>query len=211
MATNGSAEKVAANIRSVQPPVSSEPSPITTVPDILVTTYLQMTDWTQFRPAYIHYLDGIKLMCMDAPDVDFYRFLYSSIGKQWRWRDQLSQTDEEMAALLGMPGHSVHVLYVDGAPAGYIELAQYPEGSSGRFFSTEISYFGLRPNYIGRGLGKHLLSHGIAYAWNNGTQRLWVHTCNLDNPYALENYVKRGFKVYRVEKQPMPESYIKFI
>jgi GNAT superfamily N-acetyltransferase len=166
-----------------------------------------MTDWTQFRPAYLNYLDGIKLMCLDTPDVAFYRFLYSSIAKQWHWPDRLSQSDEEIKALLVAPNTSIHVLYVDGAPAGCIELVKRKEGPTGRFYATEIAYFGLRPGYSGRGLGKHLLSHGIAYAWNKGTQRLWVHTCNLDGSHTLNNYVKRGFKVYRVEKEPMPENY----
>jgi GNAT superfamily N-acetyltransferase len=61
---------------------------------------------------------------------------------------------------------------------------------------------------MGKGLGKHLLSYGIAQAWNNGAKRLWVHTCNLDGPYALNNYIKRGFSVYKVDEQPMPERYL---
>jgi GNAT superfamily N-acetyltransferase len=188
--------------------VYSESFPKTNFPDTLVTTYLQMTHWSEFCPAYIHYLDGIKVMCMDTPDAAFYRFLCSSIGKQWRWHDRLSASDEEIKTLLLDPGTSVHVLYVDGAPAGYIELAQRKEGPSGRFYATEIVYFGLRPNFLGRGLGKHLLSHGIAYAWNKGTQRLWAHTSNLDGPQALDNYLKRGFKIYRVERAPMPDHYL---
>lgn len=206
MASNGSVEKTTRSLKSAQPSVSSS-CPKTRLPDTLITTYLQMTDWSQFRPAYLNYLDGIKVMCIETPDVAFYRFLYTSVGEQWRWRDRLSVSDEDIQALLLDPGTSVHVLYVDGAPAGYIEMAERREGPTRRFFSTEIVYFGLRSNYIGRGLGKHLLSHGIAYAWNKGTQRLWVHTCNLDGPHALNNYIKRGFKIYRVEKEPMPENY----
>lgn len=167
-----------------------------------------MTDSAQFRPAYLNYLDGIRVMCMDVPDVAFYRFLYSSVGKQWRWHDRLNCSDEEIEALLTAPRTSVHVLYVNGVPAGYIELVQRKEGPQNRLLVTEIAYFGLRPAYIGRGLGRHLLSHGIAYGWNNGAHRLWVHTCNLDNPYALDNYMKRGFRVYRVERKPMPEDYL---
>jgi GNAT superfamily N-acetyltransferase len=203
----GSVEKVEDSIKNVQPPVSSKSSSSGTLVDTLVTTYLQMTDGSEFCPAYLYYHDGIKVMCMDTPDVAFYRFLYTCVGKSWHWRERLSHSDEEIEALLKAPGTSVHVLYVDGVPAGYIELAQRREGAGGRFDSTKIAYFGLRPNYIGRGLGKHLLSHGIAYAWNKGSQRLWVHTCNLDDPYALNNYIKCGFKVYRVEEKPMPESY----
>jgi len=208
MESISSVEKAAASTKIAQIPVSSNSLPAIAIPDTLVTTYLQMTDWADFRPAYLNYLAGIKVMCMDTPDVAFYRFLYSSIGKELRWRERLSQSDEEIEELLLVPGTSVHVLYVDGAPAGYIELAQRKDGPGSRFYSTKIAYFGLRPNYIGRGLGKHLLSHGIAYAWNKGTQRLWVHTCNLDGPYALNNYIKRGFKVYRVERKPMPECYL---
>jgi GNAT superfamily N-acetyltransferase len=208
MAINSSVEKAVESIKSAQPPVNCESLPNITVPDTLVTTYLQMAHWSEFRPAYLNYLDGIKVMCMQTADVAFYRFLYSSVGEHWRWRDRLSYTDEEIEELLSAPGTSIHILYVDGVPAGYIELAQHKDGPSDRFHSTEIVYFGLRPHYIGRGLGKHLLSHGIAYAWNNGTQRLWVHTCNLDGPYALKNYIKRGFKIYRVDKELMPKQYL---
>lgn len=208
MVINGSVEKVKGSTKSAQTQVASNSFSNIRLPDTLVITYLQMTDWVQFRPAYLNYLDGVKVMCMETPDVAFYRFLYSSVGEQWRWRERLSQSDEEIKGLLVTPGTSVHVLYVDGAPAGYIELAERKEGPTGRFFSSEIVYFGLRPIYMGRGLGKHLLSHGIAYAWNRGTERLWVNTCNLDGPHALNNYVKRGFKIYRVEKQPMPEHYL---
>jgi ribosomal protein S18 acetylase RimI-like enzyme len=90
---------------------------------------------------------------------------------------------------------------VQGAPAGYVELRQQVD-------STEIAYFGLRPEYFGMGLGKHLLSYGIQQAWDGGANRLWVHTCNLDGPYALDNYIKRGFRVYKTEEQPMPKRYV---
>ncbi|MBD0344892.1 MAG: GNAT family N-acetyltransferase [Coleofasciculus sp. Co-bin14] len=208
MATNGSIEKAVEITTSAQPLVSSQPFSTTNLPDTLVTTYLQMAHWSEFRPAYLNYLDGIRVMCMDTPDVAFYRFLYSSVGKPWRWHDRLSRADEEIEALLLTPGTSIHVLYVDGAPAGYIELAQRKEGPSSRFLATEVVYYGLRPKYYGRGLGKHLLSHGIAYAWNNSSQRLWARTCNLDGPHSVENYIKRGFKIYRVEREPMPENYL---
>ncbi len=203
----GSVETGRESVLSIQHPVSSKPFP-KPLPDTLVITYLHMRDWSEFRPAYLNYPDGIKVMCMDTPDVAFYRFLYTSIGKQWRWCDRLSRSDDEIEAILTVPGTSVHVLYVNGSPAGYIELARHPENRSAKFHSTEIAYFGLRPGYIDRGLGKHLLSHGIAYAWNKGTQRLWVHACNLDDPNAIKNYINRGFKVYKVEKNAMPECYL---
>ena len=92
------------------------------------------------------------------------------------------------------------MLYVDGVPAGYVELLR--EGSD-----TEIAYFGLRPAFIGQGLGKHLLSYGIERAWNDGAARVWLHTCNLDGPHALSNYQKRGFSIYKVNEEPMPARF----
>lgn len=168
-------------------------------PNTLVTTYLHMTSREQFRPGFVD-VDGLLVMQMRQPDLNFYRFLYRSVGEQWCWRDRLIMTDEELRAALAIPGLSVNVLYVNGIPAGYVELA--PHGSD-----TEVAYFGLRPEFFGRGLGKHLLSYGIRKAWDDGAQRITVHTCNLDGPHALTNYQKRGFSVFDVERQPMPTRY----
>lgn len=168
----------------------------------LITTYLHMTDPAQFRPAYACSTPGRALMVAQVHgiDVSFYRFLYNSVGEQWRWRDRRVLSDRELAAILADPQTSVHVLYVNGVPAGYVELIE-------RGKDTEIAYFGLRPQFIGHGLGKHLLSYGIARAWDGGAQRVWLHTCNLDGPHALDNYLKRGFEIYDTHEQPMPERY----
>jgi GNAT superfamily N-acetyltransferase len=109
-------------------------------------------------------------------------------------------SDEALAAALDAPGTRIDVLYADGVPVGYIELDRTGD-------DIEVAYFGLRPGYMGRGLGKHLLSWGIAQAWSEGPSRVWLHTCNLDGPYALDNYLKRGFSVYRVVEEPMPARY----
>lgn len=174
-------------------------SPGEAVPAILVTTYLQMTSRTQFVPAQSDHLDDVLIMPM-AADVRFYKFLYSAVGEVWRWRDRLIMPEEELLAVISSPNTSIHVLYVRGVPAGYIELVKQGE-------STEIAYFGLRPEFMGRGLGKHLLSYGMKRAWDDGAQRVWVHTCNLDGPHALANYLKRGFTIYDTREQPMPERY----
>ena len=169
--------------------------------EILVTTYLEMTDPAQFKPAGIKNNTGISIFPLKTPDLEFYRFLYREVGKPWRWRDRLLLSDRQLTDILADVGTSVDVLYVSGAPAGYIELSRDET-------STEIAYFGLRSGYCGRGLGKYLLSYGIRKAWKQKTRRLWVHTCNLDSVYALDNYLKRGFKIYKVEEQPMPPNFI---
>ncbi|MBE0690317.1 MAG: GNAT family N-acetyltransferase [Anaerolineae bacterium] len=170
------------------------------VPETLVITHLHMTSPDQFQPAFVSTPHGVEILECEAPDIDFYRFLYSSVGYHLRWRDRLLMPDAELNVILRSPKTSIHVLYVHGTPAGYVELEEQPR-------ATEIAYFGLRPQYQGRGLGKHLLSYGIAQAWEAGAQRVWVHTCNMDGQHALSNYTKRGFSVFRVDEQPMPDRY----
>lgn len=171
-----------------------------TAPETLITTYLHMTAREQFRPAFRDPDGDLTLMTMQTPDVAFYRFLYTGVGGQWRWRDRILMPEAELAAILAQPETSVHVLYARGVPAGYVELKRDGE-------NTELAYFGLRPEYTGQGLGKHLLSWGIQQAWDGGAARVWVHTCNLDAPQALPNYVKRGFVVYNTVEEPMPNRY----
>ena len=171
-----------------------------TLPDTLVTTYLEMTSAGQFRSDYIDH-PNLEIGVLERLDVAYYRFLYSEVGREWRWRDRLIMSEDELRQAISQPGVSIHVLYFEGAPAGYVELDQQAA-------TVEIAYFGLRPEYTGIGLGKHLLSYAIHRAWIDGAKRVWLHTCNLDGPYALDNYLKRGFSVYKTEEEPMPQRYV---
>lgn len=172
------------------------------VPEKLITTYLEMTNPNQFKPSYLQSAYDVRVEPMQTPDVTFYRFLYKSVGEKWRWRDRLSMSSSDLRALLSQSTTRVLVLYVNGAPAGYIELEKQAGGA------VEVAYFGLREEYHGRGLGKHLLSYGIDEAWKMGASRIWLHTCNLDGEHALTNYQKRGFRVYMRREEPMPTTYM---
>jgi GNAT superfamily N-acetyltransferase len=85
-------------------------------------------------------------------------------------------------------------MYFEGSPAGYFELEKHDDGS------IEIAYFGLLQEFLGRGLGKHLLSVAVEQAWSDGANRVWLHTCTLDDPAAMPNYIKRGFQPFNTEK-----------
>jgi GNAT superfamily N-acetyltransferase len=65
--------------------------------------------------------------------------------------------------------------------------------------SVEISYFGLLPEFQGRGLGKFMLTEAAKAAWAFGAARVWLHTCTLDHPGALSNYLARGFRPFKTE------------
>jgi GNAT superfamily N-acetyltransferase len=57
----------------------------------------------------------------------------------------------------------------------------------------EIAYFGLVPELAGHGHGRWLMAQTLALAWVPGIERLWVHTCTLDHPSALNFYRAQGF------------------
>ncbi len=168
--------------------------------ELLVTTWLEMNSQAEFAPAFVAAND-IEIVLMEMPDLAFYKFLYQSVGEEWAWRDRLQLNSADLREILSSPDTQVHIMYVSGSPGGYVELYRHEDGA------VEIAYFGLRRDYMGRGLGKHLLSYGVARAWEMGANRVWLHTCNLDGPHALSNYQKRGFRIYRVEEEPMPELY----
>jgi len=126
--------------------------------------------------------------------IELFRFLYAEVGKNYHWIDRLPWTDEQIVEHLARRENSIWLMTYDGEMAGYFELRKCADGS------TEIAYFGLLPAFIGRGLGKHLLSCATEQAWHDGADRVWLHTCTLDDPAALPNYLKRGFKTFKTER-----------
>jgi GNAT superfamily N-acetyltransferase len=156
-------------------------------------TYLQMTSPGELTPSRAPG-GGVRIDKVQVCPASFFRYLYREVGRLYHWVDRLGWDDEEIRDYLGKPRISLWVMYVEGSPAGYFELSGQDDGS------TEIAYFGLLREFLGRGLGKHLLTEAVAQAWNTGANRVWLHTCTLDDPAALPNYLKRGFKPFEEEK-----------
>ena len=64
----------------------------------------------------------------------------------------------------------------------------------------EIAYFGIFKEFFGKGIGGYLLTDAILTSFNQKINKVWVHTCTLDHPNALKNYLARGMKVFKTEK-----------
>jgi GNAT superfamily N-acetyltransferase len=127
-------------------------------------------------------------------ELRFNRYLYSLVGQPWGWTDKLDLTDEQWKEYAESNNLRTWVAYHKGSIAGYFEL------STDSAFNVEIAYFGLAPAFIGQGFGGYLLSKAIKSAWEEcNAKRVWVHTCSLDHPNALNNYQSCGFKIYRQE------------
>jgi GNAT superfamily N-acetyltransferase len=156
-------------------------------------TYLEMTNPDALRPRRVSD-DGLDISHCGDCSIALFRSLYAEVGREYRWVDRLSWTDDEVGAYLEDPAVTIWLFRVSGALAGYFELRR--DTDSG----VEIAYFGLLPGFTGRRLGAHLLTEAVERAWSMGARRVWLHTCTFDHPAALPNYIKRGFTVFKTEQ-----------
>ena len=155
-------------------------------------TYLELMDPGQLR-ATIELEAPARLERVGHCPASFARYLYREVGSDYHWTDRAGWSDDRWRARLSEPGVSLLLLYVSGAPAGFCELSATGDGS------TEIALFGLLPEFTGRGLGKAFLAASARHAFQGGARRVWLHTCSLDDPAALPNYLARGFTKFREE------------
>ncbi len=121
----------------------------------------------------------------------FYRYLYGGVGAAHVWWLRRAASDDELASLLAHPRIAITVLYAHGEPYGFHELdaRNWPD--------VNLSYFGLMPHAIGRGLGPVFLRHAVDEAWRGGARGVTVNTCTADNPRALPTYLRAGFRPVR--------------
>ena len=136
---------------------------------------------------------GLHLALLRAKDMPlhFYRYLYEQVGRPHHWSAHRDLDDAALAAVIHAEDTEIRVLYGDGAPAGFFELdlSRLPD-------EAEIRYFGLVPDFQGRGLAKFFLSEAVFAAFAYQPGRLVIHTNSLDSPRALQLYQRIGFSPY---------------
>jgi GNAT superfamily N-acetyltransferase len=138
--------------------------------------------------------EGRIVLHAQTPSVPYYRFLYNAVGEDYRWLSRRKLSDEALEAIIQNPLDEMHVLYVDGSPAGFAELDRR------RAEEIELVQFGLMREFHGQGLGTWFLQWTIETAWSYRPKRFWLHTCTLDHPAALPMYQKAGFVLYKQEQ-----------
>lgn len=129
----------------------------------------------------------LSLRRVHRPDLAWYRALYAEIGSPWLWTSRLLMTDAALAAILHDEANELFL--ADGArpDLGIVELDRR------RPDDVEITFFGLRPETVGLGLGREMMALALDRAWQPQTRRVWLHTCTLDHPGALGFYRRSGF------------------
>jgi GNAT superfamily N-acetyltransferase len=166
----------------------------------VTTTYLEMRTPGAFKPR----TSPVQRVCVEkieipTPTLNHYFFVH--VGRPWRWYSRLSWTLADWKAWAEKETVGTWMGRLQGSPFGYIEIER--QGSD-----AELSFIGLLPQFIGKGLGGFLLSEAIRIAWELNPKRVWVHTCTLDHPHALSNYLARGFSIYcrETKQEQVPED-----
>ena len=164
------------------------------MPEITVTRwYLEMKSPSLLKGVKVDDPD-IRIEKADPCPLSLYRKLYREVGSAHGWTDRAGWSDDELLAWLRRDDVEVWIMFDGANAAGYFELQRGKNGD------TEIVYFGLRPQWIGRGLGSRMLTRAVEEAWTGDTRRVWLHTCSLDAPSAKPNYLARGFTEFRSEQ-----------
>lgn len=135
----------------------------------------------------------VAILKAEHAPVHYYRYLYDTVGGDYKWVDRKKVSDATLAEILRDPLVELYVLYAEGCPAGMAELDFRLDGIG------QLAYFGLLPEYVGRKLSFFFLYHACSNAWMRPISKLLVNTCTLDHPRALPLYQRMGFTVYARE------------
>lgn len=154
-----------------------------------IVTTLEMTERPKPRPMP---QSPLRLARWEAPSPAKYRALFHRVGAPWLWFSRLAMDDAALGAIIRDPGIEVFAA-IDraGIEVGMLELDFRTRGQ------CEIGYFGLVPELAGKRHGRWLMAEALARGWRGDVSRLWVHTCTLDHPSALNFYRAQGFVAIR--------------
>ncbi len=162
------------------------------MPTLVTISHLEMTSPTQLRSKSLP-REGVDVVRLPFPMPELNKFFYTAIGKDWHWFERLVWTAAEWLRYVDRPELDTWIVTEGGVPAGYFELEKQVDDD------VEIVYFGMLPQFIAHHLGGWALSQAVDKAWAMGARRVWVHTCDLDHPKALPNYLARGFNLFKTE------------
>lgn len=99
--------------------------------------------------------------------------------------------DAALQAILDDPDIDALTLRRNDADIGLLELDFRVSGE------CELAFLGVARKAIGTGAGRFLMAAAIRRAFARPIARLWLHTCTLDHPGAVEFYMRSGFRPYK--------------
>ena len=139
----------------------------------VTVTFLRMDSCPLSRGAALP--PPVSMARVARPTVQFYRHLYDTVGAPYCWWLRRAMPDDQISSLIGDPLVTIDVLYEGGQPAGFYEIDRRVK------HSANLSYFGLFPHMVGRGLGPSFLRVAVDQAWLGDTRSVTVNTCTADH------------------------------
>lgn len=162
-----------------------------------IVTSLEMRERPRPRPMPS---SDLRLVRWPAPELSKYLALFRRVGEPWLWFSRLVMPAEDVAAIVGDSRVQIYaVADRAGIEVGMLELDFRESGQ------CELAYFGLVPELAGRGHGRWLMAQAMALAWTRDVGRVWVHTCTLDHPSALNFYRAQGFTPFARAVETFPD------
>ena len=138
--------------------------------------------------------EDYSLSLIDPINFQLNKFFYKNIGKNHKWVDRLSWSEEKWINYVTNQNVKTYVFKYKEDLVGFFELIYHLEKNE-----TEIAYFGILEEFRNKKLGSYLLSEAIKKSFIDKVNRVWVHTCSLDHKNALNNYKSRGMKIFKTE------------
>ena len=135
-----------------------------------------------------------SLKLLNPDNFQLNKFFYKNVGKKHQWVDRLIWTETQWIDYVSSKNVKTYIFKNKENLAGFFELILHIEKKE-----IEISYFGLLEEFQNKKLGSYLLSEAIKKSFLNDINRVWLHTCSLDHPNALNNYIARGMKIFKIE------------
>jgi GNAT superfamily N-acetyltransferase len=142
----------------------------------------------------IDFPKNVKIFLDTEKDIYINKFFYRQIGKDHFWRDRLLWTDNEWSRYINNKSLEIGIMKIDGELIGFYEQ-EFHETKN----EIELIQMGVLKEYQGKKLGSFLLKYIIHNSFNKNVERIWVHTCSLDHKYALNNYLSKGFNIFKDE------------
>ena len=139
--------------------------------------------------------NSLILEKVSPPDIELNKFFYKNIGKNHRWIDRLTWDNMKWIRYLENESVNTYILKLSQDLIGYFEVIK-----DDKIKSSELAYFGVLEDYVGKKFGGYMLSEAIKLCFEKNSKRVWVHTCTLDHKHALKNYLNRGMQIFKEEK-----------
>jgi len=164
-----------------------------------IVSHLEMTSPHQLRATAT---GSLTLRQVSTRDTDKIKTMHDRVASPHGWMS-LAWSPERWREFLARPGVTTWLPSVDGdEPVGFVAVQAQAGGE------VEIEFFGLVPEFTGRGLGGSLLTAVTEAAWRLPTlgdtpkvRRVWLRTSSHDHQNALRCYQNAGYELFHVEER----------